>query len=358
MSDVPATAVDAPLAAAPVPWTQALVHSAPVAPAWTGVGIWAALVLLCLAYFAVFTAGGLGRAAFWQQTFPPTAVMALMIAYAPAATAYSQRAAVRVLRELRPRLLCSDGEFEQLERRITAFDTWLLRIAGITFALGVVPLIAFDPTMAPIRARASIGDPVFLWVCAMNVLFGWMMARLIFHELRVSREFSRIGEHYAQVELLNSRPLLPFARRGLQGALVWILFVSLMSLHFAVGSAATIVPLGLVALLGVALAALLLPVWGVHRRLAEQKRAELERLCAGIAAARAGVLDSPTAAPADAATRLASLLLLKQHVEAAREWPFDVPILARFALYVTIGLGSWLGGAVVERLLDAAVPGR
>ena len=59
----------------------------------------------------------------------------------------------------------------------------------------------------------------------------------------------------------------------------------------------------------------------------------------------------------EVATRLATLLTLKEHIDAAREWPFDVPTLARFALYVAIGLGSWLGGAVVERILDAALRG-
>lgn len=38
-----------------------------------------------------------------------------------------------------------------------------------------------------------------------------------------------------------------------------------------------------------------------------------------------------------------------------REWPFDAPTLARFLLYVAIPLGSWIGGALVERLLGAAL---
>jgi hypothetical protein len=38
-----------------------------------------------------------------------------------------------------------------------------------------------------------------------------------------------------------------------------------------------------------------------------------------------------------------------------REWPFDAPTLARFLLYVAIPLGSWIGGALAERLLGAAL---
>jgi hypothetical protein len=32
--------------------------------------------------------------------------------------------------------------------------------------------------------------------------------------------------------------------------------------------------------------------------------------------------------------------------------PFDTPTLVRFALFLLIPLGSWLGGAVVERVVD------
>jgi len=39
-------------------------------------------------------------------------------------------------------------------------------------------------------------------------------------------------------------------------------------------------------------------------------------------------------------------------IENQRNWPFENSILVRFALYLLIPLGSWLGGAFVERGLD------
>jgi hypothetical protein len=35
-----------------------------------------------------------------------------------------------------------------------------------------------------------------------------------------------------------------------------------------------------------------------------------------------------------------------------REWPVGAPALARGALIAALGLGSWLGGALVERVVD------
>ncbi len=36
-------------------------------------------------------------------------------------------------------------------------------------------------------------------------------------------------------------------------------------------------------------------------------------------------------------------------------WPFDASTLLRFALYTSLGVGSWVGGALVERVLGAAL---
>jgi len=39
-------------------------------------------------------------------------------------------------------------------------------------------------------------------------------------------------------------------------------------------------------------------------------------------------------------------------VKSVREWPFDLSIVSRSGLLILLGAGSWLGGAVVERLLN------
>jgi len=59
------------------------------------------------------------------------------------------------------------------------------------------------------------------------------------------------------------------------------------------------------------------------------------------------------APPEDA--RLGNLIQYQEFVTSIREWPFDVSIVARSALLIVLGAGSWLGGAVVERLLGLAL---
>jgi hypothetical protein len=53
---------------------------------------------------------------------------------------------------------------------------------------------------------------------------------------------------------------------------------------------------------------------------------------------------------------LADLVAYEARVASISTWPFDLSTLVRFAaLYVALGLGSWLGAAVVERFVDAVV---
>ncbi len=53
--------------------------------------------------------------------------------------------------------------------------------------------------------------------------------------------------------------------------------------------------------------------------------------------------------------RLANLVTYKKMLEAVREWPFGASTLARVALLMAIGVGPWLGGAVVEQLPSSAL---
>ena len=49
---------------------------------------------------------------------------------------------------------------------------------------------------------------------------------------------------------------------------------------------------------------------------------------------------------------VAEITAYQNVIENIRNWPFDSPTLIRFTLYLLIPLGSWLGGALVERGLD------
>jgi hypothetical protein len=55
---------------------------------------------------------------------------------------------------------------------------------------------------------------------------------------------------------------------------------------------------------------------------------------------------------ADQKPTFAEITAYQNVIENIRNWPFDSSTLLKFTLYLLIPLGSWLGGALVERGLD------
>lgn len=333
------------------PWSQSWLAALPVAPACGGAALFLGHTVLGLAVVALLGDFGQepGRVLrLLRESGFATAVFGLLIGYAPAAMAASERAQLRALRDLRPVLRIPADGFERLESELSRFDMRSLRIAGSTAALVTLAILFFDPGVQRTR---PVHDPVILWNLWQNVLAGWLCTRTLARELRASQLFSLVGERYAEVRIFDLRPLAPFARRGIQGALVAILMLSIFSLILLDRGAARVAPLIQTLVIALGGVSLLLPMRGVHRRIAARKREALDDVGARIGRAEAALGGS--APEADAAARLSALLTLRQQVEAAREWPLELSLLVRFGAVVAIGLLSSLGQVILERILGA-----
>ena len=151
------------------------------------------------------------------------------------------------------------------------------------------------------------------------------------------------------------RPFAPFAEQGTRAALLVVLLMALTApLTFAPGPQVVSASLLMAGTVASAVTAFLLPARGVRVRIAEEKARELGRLRGALADAQAVALAEGTGARA-AAARLPGLIALERRIDDVREWPFDTASWLRLALYVALGLGSWLGGAIMERLIDVVL---
>jgi hypothetical protein len=174
----------------------------------------------------------------------------------------------------------------------------------------------------------------------------------------LERRFSNIGAS-CRVELLDTRPLAPLGRAGLRGARTTIGFTALLSLMLLLRLIGYYIPLAgiiafLIASLGLAVRRLLAPMMGVRRRVRDAKRTELERVREVI---RAESRSRPEGEGRWQSTdgRLSDLIVYETRIESVSTWPVDSSGVLRFALYVFYGLGAWVGAALMERLLSAAL---
>ena len=189
-----------------------------------------------------------------------------------------------------------------------------------------------------------------------------LFALLAKREFNLARSFLRLGESHLNVNLLDLRPLQPFARKGQRSVIVWMLALAIFSLFF-LGPEPGWTNFGTL-IFGVVVAGtgFLLPVLGVRRSIILAKGLELDRLGREIDREREKLFPETrevegegSSPPAAMDARLSNLLAYKTLIDGVREWPVGASTLARIAVFMTIGVGSWVGSAVVERLLSSAL---
>lgn len=222
-------------------------------------------------------------------------------------------------------------------------------LIGVLVGLAVSQLIGQGLLDA---RRPPPWSPGWLWAQSVFLLLFWVLGRCAYFTLKGARYAADLAPK--QVNLLDLDHLRGFGRIGLRLSLAWIVGLSIFSLltlfEPTSESGATIVLVMAVTLV-VAAVALVLPVRGVQRSVHRAKLAQI----AAVRAELGRVREAALAGEKSLQGRLADLLAYEARIAGVREWPFDASTLTRFVLYLLIPLGSWLAGALVERLVDAVL---
>jgi hypothetical protein len=324
------------------------------APYWLWLAVTVGLLLIRCTFDAIFLATwGFpeGTVPLWlSDVWWSELVNAGLIGFVPAALVIAHRGIERDLNQLQPFFLNSNASAGDIFATATRPAGYL----GKTFKLGGIILgilyVFIDPSLT-MGAEQSLSNPAFLWPLLRTPLFVWLIFTLIVADLNATRTYLHMGRNLIRVDLLDVQSLSPFARRGLRSSFTWIVCSIIFSL-FWVGDTASRQNLSLfVTLLLMATGAFVFPLIGVRDKILLVKHQELERLRGEIRVERE-TLNSGKSTDSPPGPRLANLIAYYQLIEQAREWPIDGANLLRFFMYLLIGLGSWLGSAIVERLLD------
>jgi len=255
-------------------WSDRLFDALPVAPVWVGAGI--AIGLLTLFVLLSATLGGLsdflaGDTSFWDQREARLGVLLVILAaFVPTAERYARLGAKRHFETLLP--LLDEPEARSFALRFERVDPRRRRVAGwIGFLLAPVAGLAIDRDPG-LYLRAEYWEAENAWTWIVGALFCFGLGRFVDTTLGISRRFSELARALPRIDLFDPAPLAPFGQQGLLFALLWLLMPSIFALN-AVDRAFAF-PIAVLALLGigVATAALLLPMLGVHRRIREAKR--------------------------------------------------------------------------------------
>ncbi|MGI9249280.1 MAG: hypothetical protein ACR2QI_09715 [Woeseiaceae bacterium] len=202
------------------------------------------------------------------------------------------------------------------------------------------PLVLFQP----LRWTAD-----FVFPLVGLVFMGWFNFRFMFLLVWTAVAISRTARHIHSIDLLDTNLVKPYAQHGVRSSLLAVVSLSISANLWLDPNSPTIGTVTtLVTLVGAAVLALILPTWGIHQRLKALKQSELKQIREAIVSRR-----DPRTRSVDDAQQLRADLALEQRLMDVSEWPFDAGSYGRVALYVFLGLGSWVGAALVERLLEA-----
>ena len=323
---------------------------AAIAPAWLGVAIMLGYLALWGLYLTLRAALGLPPIGA-EHTAAASVTTGMLLGYLPAMNALLHRGLRRDLENLRPALHLEGEAGERRLRSVTEPPARLLWSATVLGALlgGAVP--TWDPVVSTLYGRMALDDPDFVWTLAHNMLLTALGLRVFAAQIHWTRSLARLGREPIRVDLLDVQAFSPLVRAGQRSIVAWVLMTTIFSLYWVSDTAARANVILPFAIAGVLVWVFVAPLTGVHRAIRATKQRELERVADAIRRVREQVL---AARPGDASTgvSLADLVAYHRLIDEVREWPIDVPGVLRIAAFLLVGLGSWLGGALVERGLD------
>lgn len=225
-------------------------------------------------------------------------------------------------------------------------------ILGAASLIGVVA--SFTTTLyvtpGPASYDAATWGPESGWHRVLGPIMGLWTVRLSTLILIEAHRLSDLARTLREIDLLDPATLDPFSRQALTNALLAIGMVSVYALFIVDDIGYWSLVLGmLITTVTVGGLALLLPLRGVRDRVRLAKSEELAWCRGRMRLARTQLDESA----GHERSQLEELIAWEARIEAVNEWTLDASAFARFALYLLIPLGSWAGGAIVERLVDA-----
>lgn len=325
------------------PWTLRVYDALPGNPLWIGIGFTVGLVLFF--FIGRFALGyDIGSD---PNDLRVAITQILMMTYFASAYVGLLATARRTTHDLSP--VGQEGDdWSSAIDRAGKHRRGVLPILGIASYLIVGVGVTNLTTPAPTNPWDVTGWSYDVyWHRITTVFHVWWVACSCYVVIVESVRLSRLSDRVASVDLLDLAPYRPLVRQGLVNALLLIGGVSVMSLLGVESRYGSMLAGFWISSILLAWAGLMLPLRGIRRKIREAKDQELDWCRRALIGER-----DDLKAGADKQTNIGQVVAYQEMINDIRNWPFDNPTLVRFALYLLIPLGSWLGGAFVERGLD------
>ncbi len=333
------------------PWSFALARLSPW-PTWVTGVVFGSALLAAITLIEFLT----GRPQALLQGVPPADAGCL---YLPGdyriatvgviAVAYSMTARYKLAQ-----WTVEAGQHIGLPGKITDADTaasyhWWGMLPGLLGA-GLYLMAGLDIAETRIEWTREywIFPHIVTWGLA--IPFGWVGGRLIYSVFANAIIVSRAARQVEVQSLDDLAPVEAAFRHGSRTALISLMFLGIISVHFIDPGldVATILVLVVLFVVGAAISAL--PTVGVVQNYYDRRDQELAHLRSEIAVEEQQLLARDDDYEPG---RIGDLVSMEQRLSSWRVTVFHLSMLARLGLYVFIGLLSWIGAAGVSVVVES-----
>lgn len=315
-------------------WYILLLTAREVRPLFVGLVACAALLLILVIW--VVTIGWLNKGInFSVASLGFDVVIIAIVGYSIGITANTLKETPHDVLALAPALDLDEEslarEAASISEQSSAIHIWTLCWIFTTIVLTwwISQLAINENTLANEIFQPTIAG----WLYFRNVVYAFTLSQLAWIEISLASRLGKLLEEHGRINLLDRTGLQPLAKRARRSVLAWI--------PLLVNSFVYLV---------VVLPVVILPATGIRRRYVDEKNRQLKKVRARIADRSAAVVDGSSTSES---SNLPELVSWEQRLQQSKVWPYDMTIYLRIFLYAGIGLSSWIGAAMVERLLGA-----
>jgi hypothetical protein len=274
-------------------------------------------------------------------------VHCLAAGYLPAALLQVLRGGKRTVLALQNALDCSPSECRKLTKSIRLSPAWLLIIgsAGLIMAL-LTPYLV--PPIPEAPWNPANWSPEVTWHRILGPFTMVWAFWLGYSIVSVSLRMSRIANELNRINLFDLAPLSPFTQQGLTNALLVVGSVSIFSLMSIEKGFGLLLLVLCGVTLSITILSLFAPVWGVHKRILQEKQKETAWLDREILKLR-DTLPDPAAVRQSG--EMADLICYRGLVGNVPEWPFTSSTYRRLVLYILLPVMTWALSIFAEQII-------
>jgi hypothetical protein len=284
-------------------------------------------------------------------------VVSVLSGLTAAALAYGRSADQRDREQRRQELGWSEARLAAVLEPVRPRLRGALACALVVAPVGVFLLTASDTTR-PFVVTDEPWTPALAWALFANLLL-FALIGLAAHSTWSARRVERaLDASPLPLDLLDLAPARARAATGMRRSFFWLASGALATPVLVDLDFSWMTGLVVSAALAIGAALFLEPLLRLARRIERAKADELARIRVRLRAARDALLtgaEGAAAPPAWLASELPALLGYEKRIEEVRPIAIGAPQLLRFGSLLLLALGSWLGGALVDLLVERSL---